>query len=99
MFAVIYRWKLREEVSEGEFTRHWHDETQKIYLTYGSLGSCLHKVEDGTFLAYAKWPSRDNWENMMRQKEESNGEHATLIDGPICLETIDDLLRDTVHKI
>lgn len=28
---------------------------------YGALGSRLHQVDDGSWLAYAQWPDRERW--------------------------------------
>lgn len=60
-FAVIYRWRLRAG-SEERFREAWHRLTLAIREQRGGLGSRLHQVEDGTWLAYAAWPDRQSWE-------------------------------------
>jgi hypothetical protein len=35
--------------------------TESIYRKRGSLGSRLHRAEDGTWLAYAQWPDEQTW--------------------------------------
>ena len=55
MFAVVYRWKLKtgmEEQSEDA----WAHVTRTIQQHCGSYGSRLHVAEDGTRVAYARWP-------------------------------------------
>lgn len=55
MFAVIYRWRLHEG-KEQLFAEGWHRMTASIHDRCGSYGSRLHRVDDGTWLAYARWP-------------------------------------------
>ncbi len=62
MFAVIYRFKVKESL-EADFTDAWKELTQLIYEHEGSLGSRLHRQQDGIFLAYAQWPDRPTWKN------------------------------------
>lgn len=61
MFIALYRWKLIEG-QEDRFKEGWHRRTQEIRRKCGSLGSRLHRAEDGTWLAYAQWPDRETWE-------------------------------------
>ena len=61
MFIALYRWKLKEG-SEGRFREGWRRRTRELYERCGSLGSRLHRAEDGTWVAYAQWPSRQAWE-------------------------------------
>lgn len=59
-FAVVYRWRViagREE----ESVRAWEEVTVALRHE-GALGSRLHRVADGTWLAYAQWPNRHAWE-------------------------------------
>ena len=62
MFVALYRWKLKEGC-EGRFREGWRRRTREIYERCGSLGSRLHRAEDGTWLAYAQWPNRQAWED------------------------------------
>ncbi|MYW63767.1 hypothetical protein GTY65_06690 [Streptomyces sp. SID8379] len=55
MFAVIYRWRLHEG-KEEQFAAGWHRVTLAIRAHCGSYGSRLHRADDGTWVAYARWP-------------------------------------------
>ena len=61
MFVAVYRWKLKEG-QEQKFREGWRRRTAEIYRNCGSLGSRLHRAEDGTWVAYAQWPDRQTWE-------------------------------------
>ncbi|MEI7576273.1 MAG: antibiotic biosynthesis monooxygenase [Armatimonadota bacterium] len=54
-FAVLYRWRLVPG-SEAVFKDSWAKVTEQL-KTRGGRGSRLHKAEDGTWYAYAQWPS------------------------------------------
>jgi hypothetical protein len=60
-FAVIYRWKVKAGM-EAQYQRGWEQVTKRLMAERGALGSRLHRMEDGTWVAYAQWPSRDAWE-------------------------------------
>jgi len=60
-FAVVYRWRLVEG-REGAFERAWARVTEGLRAERGGLGSCLHRAEDGTWVAYARWPDRATWQ-------------------------------------
>ena len=60
-FAVIYRWRLRPGM-ERQFQLAWERATPLLMRHRGALGSRLHQAEDGTWIAYAQWPSRQSWE-------------------------------------
>ncbi|MCQ9132318.1 antibiotic biosynthesis monooxygenase family protein [Streptomyces hilarionis] len=55
MFAVIYRWRLHEG-KEEQFAAGWHRVTRAMREQCGSYGSRLHRADDGTWVAYARWP-------------------------------------------
>ncbi len=57
MKAAIYRWRVTPE-NEDDFRRRWHDITVDIMRDHGGGGSRLHRTENGDFVAYARWPSR-----------------------------------------
>lgn len=61
MFAVIYKFEIKEGLEE-EFHKHWKIMTFEFRDHHGGLGSCLHKTDDGIYIAYAKWPTRELWE-------------------------------------
>lgn len=60
MLIVIYRWRLKEG-KEAVFRQGWCETTEAIYRMRGSLGSRLHRAEDGTWVAYAQWPDEETW--------------------------------------
>lgn len=55
-FAVLYRWRLHPE-KESQFIEAWSQVSEKLLLERGSLGSRLHKGNDGLWYSYAQWPS------------------------------------------
>lgn len=57
MFVAIYRWRLDPD-RERDFIAHW----QRITLgglAGGSGGSSLFRDAQGTWVAIARWPSRE----------------------------------------
>ena len=58
MFADIYRWRLKPGHEES-FARGWELVTRAIHATCGSYGSRLHRADDGTWVAYARWPDAE----------------------------------------
>lgn len=61
MFVVFYHWRLKPGTEEA-FRAAWTRLTKAIRSRYGSQGSRLHRAEDGTWWAYAQWPTREAWE-------------------------------------
>ena len=66
------------------------------FLDSTGLGSCLHKADNGEYVAYARWPNRKAWESdkeiknteaMNLMKESIEGRHE-----PIPLEVHNNLL-------
>ena len=98
MLAVIYRWKLRDGVTEEAWLKNWSDGTKYTHQTYGSLGSSLHRAADGTFWAYARWPSREQLEKMRTDsdagtKPYSNKSFVEQVGEPITLDLLEDQLK------
>jgi heme-degrading monooxygenase HmoA len=58
MFIVIYRWRLRAGSGE-QFARAWRTITDLAIDHCGSGGSCLSQGADGTWIAIARWESRE----------------------------------------
>jgi quinol monooxygenase YgiN len=56
---------------EQAFIEAWSELTKYIYRNYGSKGSRLHLSEEGKYIAYAQWPSREVY-NIARANEEGN---------------------------
>lgn len=48
---------------ESQFRKAWVETTDIIYENFGSLGSRLHKSDNGKFIAYAQWPDLSVYEN------------------------------------
>ncbi|MBX2980871.1 MAG: antibiotic biosynthesis monooxygenase [Flavobacteriales bacterium] len=61
MFTVLYTFRVKPGMEET-FQRSWAFITEEYMRTRGSLGSRLHKDENGTFVAIALWPDREHWE-------------------------------------
>lgn len=57
MFAVIYRFKLQPH-QEAEFQQYWHTIAQYFMQSRGAIGSCLHKGDEGLWVAYSRWPDK-----------------------------------------
>lgn len=56
MLIALYRWKIKPE-REQQFVDRWSEVTLYYRENYGSLGSRLHRGNDGLFYGYAMWPS------------------------------------------
>ena len=50
---------------EAEFLQTWKNLTEYIYRNYGSKGSRMHRNESGKFIAYAQWPSKEIYDNVV----------------------------------
>lgn len=57
MFAVIYRAYLKTG-TESEYQNLWNLVVHYFVKYCGALGSCLHKTEEGYWLAYSRWPNK-----------------------------------------
>jgi hypothetical protein len=57
MFAVIYRAYLHP-ATEAVYQQQWHKVAHYFVTHCGALGSCLHKTEEGYWLAYSRWPNK-----------------------------------------
>lgn len=60
--AVMYRWRLHSGM-ERQFQQAWERATPLLMRHRGALGSRLHSAEDGTWFAYALWPSKLAWQH------------------------------------
>jgi len=99
-FAVIYRWRLQPGL-ESQFVAAWERATHAIKAQRGGLGSRLHKLDDGSWLAYAQWPTRADWEQA-RAAPAPDPEASALMraaisesEPPLFLEPVADLLLST----
>ncbi|HEY8562659.1 MAG TPA: antibiotic biosynthesis monooxygenase [Pyrinomonadaceae bacterium] len=62
MFVILYRWRVKSE-KEAEFVEAWSEITAYYRENFDSLGSRLHRGEDGVFYAYAQWKTAAQREN------------------------------------
>jgi len=72
VFVAIYRWRLQPE-REQDFIANWHRITL-LGLAAGSGGSSLFKDADGSWVAIARWLSRDARSRFFEQMEGEDGE-------------------------
>ena len=70
MFAVIYRSYLKPG-REEEFQRAWRTVADYFIGHRGALGSCLHRGEDGLWVAYSRWPNRESRDSSWPKDEQS----------------------------
>lgn len=71
MFIVMYEFKIKKGKDEP-FIKAWVDHTEFVYAQRGSLGSRLHETEtEDTYVAYAQWPSKEQWRVSSTVYEES----------------------------
>ena len=103
MFCVIYRWKVKPGM-EDQFRSTWREITEAIFKQMGSMGSRLHEAQDGSWIAYAQWPSREHWSKVdsvigveaarALQKQSLEGSVEVLYE----LTVTDDLLKQAPSK-
>ena len=62
MFIFLYRWRIKPE-KEAQFIEAWSEITSFYRENFNSLGSRLHRGDDGIFYAYAQWESAEQREN------------------------------------
>lgn len=58
MFIVLYKWRIKPQF-EQQFITAWTEITSFYRETFGSLGSRLHRGDDGLFYGYAQWQSAE----------------------------------------
>ena len=58
VFVVLYRWRLHPG-AEASFIEAWSRVTKLLRERAGSLGSRLHRGDDGLWYGYAQWPSAE----------------------------------------
>lgn len=78
MLALIYQWRILPGREEN-FIYAWTRMTEIIREREGSWGSRLHRTEDGRFIAYAQWPSREAWDASDLIPDTSETEHLRTI--------------------
>jgi len=63
--AVLYRWRLHPGM-EASFVESWSRVTELLRHA-GSLGSRLHRGNDGIWYGYAQWPSAETRQRAVSQ--------------------------------
>lgn len=58
MFVVLYRWRIKPHF-EAQFVESWSARTAFWSENYDSLGSRLHRGNDGIWYGYAQWKSAE----------------------------------------
>ena len=97
MFTVVYHFQVKPGL-ERDFEAHWQLGTELIKIERKSLGSRLHKSADGSYVAYAQWPTRESWINPPTSSQElkdalqRQGECLSKSEITFELEVIKDLL-------
>ncbi len=99
--VVLYRWRLTPG-HEDRFAEAWAVVTRAL-LERGSLGSRLHRGDDGLWYAYAQWPSTEARRAAFAQPGDDDAEieaaGAAMEDAvaeffePVLLTPVDDHLR------
>jgi len=69
MFAVIYRGFVNRGC-EKQYILNWTKVANYFVQSRGALGSTLHKTEDGMWVAYSKWPSKEVRDNSWPQENQ-----------------------------
>lgn len=67
MFTVLYRWRIKSGFEE-QFIGAWSEITIYYVENFDSLGSRLHRGNDGLFYAYAQWKSAEQRENAFKNR-------------------------------
>ena len=62
MFVMFYRWHIKPG-KEARFIEAWSEITAYYRENFDSLGSRLHRGDDGIYYAYAQWKSAEQREN------------------------------------
>lgn len=95
-FTVLYRWRLKPGCEES-FLEAWAKMTMLIRNQCGGLGSRLHKVEDGTWAAYAQWPNREAWAAMQEMDPIDKATSAEMREA--VEESFEPVLMSPVHDL
>ncbi len=102
MVVYLYRWKLKAG-TEQQFQDAWAVVTKELRDKAGSLGSRLHKGDDGLFYGYAQWPSRDSRAKANLSNPEIDRARSVMKDSTqealpvILLDPLADFLVDKAH--
>lgn len=96
MFAVMYRWRIHPG-KEDDFVRGWRLVSEAVKREFGSFGSRLHRVDDGTLLSYGRWPTAKDREPYRRHLDFHTEGHG-LMQGAI-LEELPEIRMEIVGDL
>ena len=65
MFVASYCWRIKNGF-EQQFIDAWAETTAYYFEKFDSLGSRLHRGDDGLFYTYAQWKSAEQRENAFK---------------------------------
>jgi quinol monooxygenase YgiN len=89
MIVYLYRWRIQPE-KEDQFSKAWSYVTAQLREKSGSLGSRLHRGDDGLWYGYAQWPSKE-------VRESSSLKHAEIIEARrLMKDAVIEILPDIV---
>ncbi|WP_282122615.1 antibiotic biosynthesis monooxygenase family protein [Algibacter mikhailovii] len=104
MYVVLYSFQVKPQQEES-FLKGWKGLTALIYKHEGSLGSRLHKEDTLEYIAYAQWPSKDQFDNSggnlpKEQADKFRGlmrKSCSKIEILHKFEVVEDLLADKIY--
>jgi len=68
MFIAVYRFTLKPGTAE-QYRRDWAAVTEDGIAKGGSFGSSLGQAQDGSWVAVARWPSKQKREDWPAQSK------------------------------
>jgi hypothetical protein len=103
MFCVLYKFIVKSDCDD-HFRHHWSAVTQWYYHHACSLGSRLHRTNNGEYIAYAQWQTREQWETQrdtsdveLQAHRQAMREACEKIEVLYELDVTDDFLQRTVY--
>ncbi len=100
MIAILYSWRIKPD-KEQQFIESWSQVTDFLRDKRGSLGSRLHRGNNGIFYGYAQWKSDEERQNAFQNSTEISDASNKMRDSieetlpEIVLEPIADFLIST----
>ena len=106
MLIVLLEFQVKPGMDD-EFIDAWNATTINIYQKLGSLGSKLHRSDNGVYIGYAQWPSEEVYdqEHQLSIEDEAIRERMrqTLVNGRAKLlhklTVVSDLTQETPFQI
>jgi heme-degrading monooxygenase HmoA len=88
MISILYSWRIKPD-KEEQFIESWSQITKFLRNNRGSLGSRLHRGNDGLFYGYAQWKSDEARQNAFQNSTEINE----------AIERMGDSIEERFHEI